>query len=409
MQSLMDERETKSIHSGVTYNQSAIGEMNQGELDQLLALKERRIREIRDRYLESSAQIPTYHQKLAEEKDAFMTKQKYKDNSLAYPTYGRGLLPEREMNTFMIQPNLAGSPEQKKGEGADPNSPQASVQARQRRKIRSPKRLRFENNFENFMNTKYVEQPISEIPAKEEEMMQRPKMDFYTKVEGSKNATVQKNQERLCWQRKKREASLNSRNLQTIEKDAEQLMAEERVVNLEKKFIENMRRVFVKSKLRNEEHLENVLKQEFFDNLCSDEFFESIIETADVRESVDGERETLDQLLFRVDKEHAYDRITWDQFLENFTKRGKLRKGEQIVFGPPLKTREEVLAETQRLAEEDPEHKQFQLMRKLKEKMVGKMNLVPKDGKGKYDITVPEPPRFLKHKHKKTIRQQRLE
>ena len=48
-------------------------------------------------------------------------------------------------------------------------------------------------------------------------------------------------------------------------------------------------------------------------------------------------------------------------------------------------------------------------MRSLKEKMVGKMNLVPKDGKGKYDITVPEPPRFLKHKHKKTIRQQRLE
>jgi hypothetical protein len=68
-----------------------------------------------------------------------------------------------------------------------------------------------------------------------------------------------------------------------------------------------------------------------------------------------------------------------------------------------------VLAETQRQAEEDPEHKQFQLMRKLKEKMVGKMNLVPKGGKGKYDITVPEPPRFLKHKHKKTIRQQRLE
>lgn len=134
--------------------------------------------------------------------------------------------------------------------------------------------------------------------------------------------------------------------MQTIEKDAEQLIAEERVVNLDKKFIENMRRVFVKSKLRNEEHLENVLKQEFFDNLCNDEYFESRVETTDVRESVDGERETLDQLLFRVDREHAYDRITWDQFLENFTKRGKLRKGEQMVFGPPLKSREELQAET---------------------------------------------------------------
>ena len=33
MQDIMDDRETKSIHSGVTYNQSAIGEMNQQELD----------------------------------------------------------------------------------------------------------------------------------------------------------------------------------------------------------------------------------------------------------------------------------------------------------------------------------------------------------------------------------------
>ena len=165
-----------------------------------------------------------------------------------------------------------------------------------------------------------------------------------------------------------------------------------------------MRRVFVKSKLRNEEHLENVLKQEFFDNLCADEYFADLVETADVRETVDGERETLDRLLFRVDRDHAYDRITWDEFLETFTKRGKLRKGEQIVFGPPLKSKEEVIAETQRQAQEDPEQIQFQLMRKLKEKLVSKQNLVPKEGKGKYDITVPEPPKFLKQKPKKTIR-----
>ena len=44
-----------------------------------------------------------------------------------------------------------------------------------------------------------------------------------------------------------------------------------------------MRRVFVKSKLKNEEHLENVLKQEFFDNLCSDEYFADRVETVDVR------------------------------------------------------------------------------------------------------------------------------
>jgi hypothetical protein len=61
------------------------------------------------------------------------------------------------------------------------------------------------------------------------------------------------------------------------------------------------------------------------------------------------------------------------------------------------------------LADEDPENKQFRLMKQLKQKLVGKQNLVPNGGKGKYDLTVPVPPRFLKHKHKKTIRQQRLE
>ena len=82
-----------------------------------------------------------------------------------------------------------------------------------------------------------------------------------------------------------------------------------------------------------------------------------------------------------------------------------MRPGEEIIFGPPLRSKEEVLAETQRLAEEDPEHKQLRLMRQLKEKMVGKQNIVPKTGKGKYNLTVPEPPRFLKQKnHGKTIR-----
>ena len=93
--------------------------------------------------------------------------------------------------------------------------------------------------------------------------------------------------------------------------------------------MENMRRVFVKSKIRGEEHLDHVIKETFFDNLCSDEYVDSKIET-DVRETVDGERETLDALLFRVDKDHKSSRI----------KRGKIRQGEEIIFGPPLKSRE---------------------------------------------------------------------
>ena len=44
-----------------------------------------------------------------------------------------------------------------------------------------------------FMDEKYVKKPVSEIPAKETEMMERPPMDFVTKFNGSKNMLVQKN------------------------------------------------------------------------------------------------------------------------------------------------------------------------------------------------------------------------
>jgi len=38
------------------------------------------------------------------------------------------------------------------------------VQAAQRKKILSPKRQKFENNFEKHMHERYVEKPIQEIP-----------------------------------------------------------------------------------------------------------------------------------------------------------------------------------------------------------------------------------------------------
>jgi hypothetical protein len=98
--------------------------MNQQELDHLLIKNEARIREIEERYRIKSSEIPTYKDELNKEKDTFKTRQKYMDNSLAYPTYGRGMTPSREMNTFMIQPNLAGSPEARRREaGQEAGSP----------------------------------------------------------------------------------------------------------------------------------------------------------------------------------------------------------------------------------------------------------------------------------------------
>ena len=49
-------------------------------------------------------------------------------------------------------------------------SPQVSVQAAQRKKILSPKRQKFENNFEKHMHERYVEKPIKSIPEKLKEM-----------------------------------------------------------------------------------------------------------------------------------------------------------------------------------------------------------------------------------------------
>ena len=121
-------------------------------------------------------------------KDNFETKERFKDNSLSYPSYGRGLEPNIEMNTFMVQENMTG--QQKKRTGDGPSSPQASVQAKQRRKILSPKRQRFENYFERYMNQRYVEKPIADIPEKLKEMEAPPPFDTITRAEGTMNAKV---------------------------------------------------------------------------------------------------------------------------------------------------------------------------------------------------------------------------
>ena len=45
--------------------------------------------------------------------------------------------------------------------------------------------------------------------------------------------------------------------------------------------------------------------------------------------------------------------------------------------------------------EEDYEPKQYRLGKELRSKLVHKQNLVPKTGKGKYNVTVPVPFEFL--------------
>jgi hypothetical protein len=75
------------------------------------------------------------------------------------------------------------------------------------------------------MSDKYVEKPIADIPIQEKLMMERPPLDYYTKPVGSLNKIVQKNIERVKWQKEKAKAATSNRQLNTIEKDAEKLIA----------------------------------------------------------------------------------------------------------------------------------------------------------------------------------------
>jgi len=181
---------------------------------------------------------------------------------------------------------------------------------------------------------------------------------------------------------------------------------------MKQEMVDALRRVFQESKFRKEEHLDHVEMEEFFYNICHDsKFLETRLEDV-VRETTDLDRETLDGLLLRVSKEHKEVRISWDTFMVHFTRRGKLRPGEKIVFsGFAVADIDTARAETARFEDEDPEEVKWRLQRHLKEQLVYKQNMVPKGGKGKYNITVPEPFSMCRRSRslKKTIRQEWLE
>ena len=60
--------------------------------------------EIEEKYKAANAGILTAKEVMKEAQEKFETKERFKDASINYPTYGRGLkLPGIELNTFMVQ------------------------------------------------------------------------------------------------------------------------------------------------------------------------------------------------------------------------------------------------------------------------------------------------------------------
>jgi hypothetical protein len=80
-----------------------------------------------DDYRESSGAIAAQREEARrKEAEAFEVKERFKDSSINYPTYGRGLKkPGIELNTFMVQEKMCADPSAKNK--SNPNSPKADV------------------------------------------------------------------------------------------------------------------------------------------------------------------------------------------------------------------------------------------------------------------------------------------
>jgi poly(3-hydroxyalkanoate) synthetase len=53
-----------------------------------------------------------------------------------------------------------------------------------------------------------------------------------------------------------------------------------------------------------------------------------------VRETLDGEKETFEQLLYRVMNDFKKPKISWLQFLGHFSKRGRLQGYNELEVSP---------------------------------------------------------------------------
>ena len=98
----------------MSYKWSAIGEMNNDELDQLKQKNAGRMKQIEENYFEANKSIKTAKQIMSEQQETFETKERFKDQTINYPNYGRGLqAPTIDLNTFMVQEKMCEDKTQK--------------------------------------------------------------------------------------------------------------------------------------------------------------------------------------------------------------------------------------------------------------------------------------------------------
>ena len=182
-----------------------------------------------------------------------------------------------------------------------------------------------------------------------------------------------------------------------------------------KDMLNKLKEVFDSCKERGQEHVDEVETQELISSIAEDPYFERHLET-DVRESVDNARESLEALLQRILKTYKEPSIHWHTFLGFFTKRGRLRDSEKLNLQLNKKRNGsgsdfglDDPEEDNKLLDESFETKKYRLTKDLKQKLVRKQNLVPKTGKGKFNVTVPIPFEFMNQEKGFSIRQRKVE
>ncbi len=149
--------------------------MNMGmdELETLKQQNEDRIKQIEDRYFQRKDEIKKVKEICQERAEQRQHIQK-KTDSLSYPTYGRGLEPNPNIDSYMINESLCndGSSGKKKTGPSIPGQEgqlSPTKKPKQKRpKIISPQRQKYETNFEQYFVNKHLEKKLAEQKALEE-------------------------------------------------------------------------------------------------------------------------------------------------------------------------------------------------------------------------------------------------
>ena len=111
------------------------------------------------------------------------------------------------------------------------------------------------------------------------------------------------------------------KSLPTLEKEAIEILHDEVTVIMGKDMLNKLKEVF-DSCIEKDAQSDEVETAELIGAIAEDSYFEKNMELV-VRENIDHQKESLEQLLHRILKTHKADaKIQWHSFLGYFTKRG---------------------------------------------------------------------------------------